>query len=113
MTMSPMYHCGKPCSTETHNATKLKTTDPTFCIYQSNYDGLTASNLESRSLISNHSFESGITVPDLESQLRIWNLVRMLSIFLESHIKFAFTIEIHKSRNLIGTLGSSEFRPKA
>ena len=31
----------------------------------------------------------------------------------ENSIVFAVTIVIHKSRNLIGTLGSSEFGPKA
>ena len=50
------------------------------------------------------------TMIALESKL---NLVRMLSVLQSNRnsIIFAVSIEIHKSRNLIGTLGSSELWP--
>ena len=42
-----------------------------FCIHQSNYDGITASNLEAWSHISNHALKSRSMVPYLKSQPRI------------------------------------------
>ena len=56
--------------------------DPNFCLHQSNDDGITASNLESRGNV------------------------------VSSSIIFAVTIVIHNICNLIGALGSSEFGPK-
>ena len=46
MMIGPLYPCGKPCYTGTDNETVKKLT-PFFCLHLSNYDGITASNLES------------------------------------------------------------------
>ena len=47
----------------------------------------------------------------MELRLGISNPVGILS-FLQSNRKLVVTKVIHKSRNLIGTLGGSEFGPK-
>ena len=81
MTMNPLYPCGKPCSTGTHNETVKKLTQ----------------------------FSAFINRIMMESRLRI-------SIPCQSNRKlyhiYTVTIVIHKSRNLIGTLGIAEFGPK-
>ena len=48
MPMSPVYLCGKLCSTGTHNETMKTTEKPAHAFHnrQWNYDGITASNLE-------------------------------------------------------------------
>ena len=85
--MSPLYPCGKPCSTGTRNETVKKLT-----------------------LFS--AIGNGIMV---ESLLRISNLVDMLSV-LQLNKKFLQIcrnyIVTHKSLNLIAPLGRSEFGPK-
>ena len=85
--MSPLYPCGKPFSTGTHNE-KEKKANPILIIHQSNCDGIMASKLESR----------GNVIPSSSIEYMV--------------NKFAITRIIHKSLNLIGTVGSSEFRPK-
>ena len=57
-----------------------------FCNHQGNYDGIRASNLKFRANFFNR---------------------------LETSITFAVAIVIHKSRNLIGTLGIAVFGPMA
>ena len=86
MTMNPLNPCVKPCSTGTHNETVKKLT----------------------------SFSAIINGILMESLLRISIPVAMLSGLQSDRnsITFAVTTVIHKSRNLIGTVGSSEFRPK-
>ena len=87
MTTSPLYPCGKPCSRGTNNV-KVK-------------------NLV--------LFSSIIKAIMMESRLRNSNPVGVVSI-LQSNRKFyhiyTVTIVIHKSRNLIGTVGSAKFGPK-
>ena len=86
MTMSSSYSRDKPCSTGTHSETVKKLT--LFCAI--------------------------INVIMMESRLLIPNPVKMLSVLQSNQnaITFIVAIVIHKSRNLIGTLGSSEFGPK-
>ena len=56
MTMSPMYPCGKPCSTGTHNETvKRMAQSPAFD--RSNHDRTTATTL-SRRLIEKTLYKS-------------------------------------------------------
>ena len=85
MTMSPLHPCGKPCSRGTHETVK---------------------NLPLFSSIIN-----GIMM-EVASNL---NPVGVFSV-LQSNQKFYYiytvTIVIHKSRNLIGTLGIAKFGPK-
>ena len=86
MTMSPLYPWGKPCSRWTHNNSEKL--DSIFFNHRWNYDGIMASN---------------------------FNPLREFSI-LQSNEKFyhiyAITIVIHKSRNLIYTVGIAKFGPK-
>ena len=94
--VSPLNPCGKSCSTGTRNETVKKLS--LFSAFdRSNYDEITASNLESRSLISNHGLNSRISSKCYQFFNRI-----------ENSITFAVTIVMHKSCNLIGTLRSSE-----
>ena len=98
--MSPLYLCGKPCSTGTQNETVKRLTLFSAFIRRIMIV-ITAPNLKSRSLISNPA----------------WNLecrsnVISFSSRIDSSIIFAMTIVIHAYRNLIGNLGSSEFGPK-
>ena len=58
----PFYRSSKPCSTGTHNETVKKLAlVPAFII--SNYDGITASYLESRLNVISCSIESKVTWP--------------------------------------------------
>ena len=83
--MSPLYPCSKPCSTGTHTETVKKLT----------------------------KFLAFINRIMMESLLRISDHSGTLSILQSNRnsITFALTIIIHKSCNLIGILGSSEFEP--
>ena len=87
MTMSPLYPSGKPCSRGTHNET-LKNLALFFCNYQWNDDGITPSNLNPVGVFS-----------ILQSNRKFYHI-------------YTVTIVIHKSRNLIGTVGISKFGPK-
>ena len=86
--VSSMYSYRRPCSTGTHDET-VKKAEPIFCIHQ---------------LII------------MESRPRISNLFQMFTVLQSNrkfhHIYLTVNIVIHKSRNLIGTLGSSEFGPR-
>ena len=62
---------------------------------------MTVLNLELRSLISNHDLESRIS----SECYHFFSRIKISTIF-------AVTTVIHKSRNMIGTLGSSEFGPE-
>ena len=86
MTMSPLYPCGKPCTTGPDNKTVKK---------------LTLFSAISIALRWNHGFKSRI----------LWEGYQLF-IRIENSITFAVTTVIDKSCNLIGTLGSSEFGPK-
>ena len=57
--------------------------------------------------MSIHGLESRITDCILESRPNVISS----SVGIENSMAFAATIVIHKSRNLFGTLGSSEFGP--
>ena len=84
MTMSPLYPCGKPSSTGTHNETVKKLT----------------------------LLFTFIDRTMVESWLRISNPVGMLLVLQSNRnfsIPFTVTAVIHKSCNLIGTLESFEF----
>ena len=85
MTMSPLYPCRKPCSRGTHNETVKNFA---FFSNQWNYDGLTASNLSPVGVFS-----------ILQSNRKFYHI-------------YTVTIVIHKSPNLIGTLGIAKFGPK-
>ena len=90
--MSPLYPCGKPCSTGTHNETMKKLT-----LFLSAF--ICRIMMESRPL-------------NIESRPRISSECCPFFNRIESSITFAVAIVIHKSCNLIGTLGRSEFGPK-
>ena len=84
MTIRPMYPCGKPCSKGTRNET--------------------VKNLALFSSIMN-----GIT---MESQLRIsisWESFQFFNQIKNSITFYTVTIVIHKSGNLIGTVGIAKF----
>ena len=85
MTMSLFYPSGKTSSTETHSEAVKKLT-----LFSASFNRIM-----------------------MESRIRILNSVGTLSLLQSSQyfITFAVTIVMHKSRNLIGTLGSSEFEP--
>ena len=83
MTMSLLYPCGKPCSTGTHNETVKKLT-----LFSKVINGITASNLNPVGVFS---------VP--QSNRKFYHICSV-------------TIVIHKSHNLVGTLGIAEFGPK-
>ena len=70
-------------------------------LIKSNYDGITASDLQSRSLISNHGPESRIS-PECD----------LFFERIENSIIFAVTKVLNKSCNLIDAAGSSEFELK-
>ena len=81
MTTSPLYPCGKPGLIVVHD--EAVKTDPIFCIHHGYYDRITALDLESRGNC-------------------IFNRI-------ENSIAFAVAIVIYKSRNLIGSLRTSQF----
>ena len=85
--MSPLFPCGKPCSRGTHNET-----------------------VKNSALFS--AIINGIMI---ENCLKSHNPVGVFSI-LQSNRNFlhiyTITIVIHKSRNLIGTVGIAKFGPK-
>ena len=83
---SPLYPCDKPSSTGTHNQTAKKLT--LSAAFRSRV------MMESRPLTSHPS-----------EYYMLFNRI-------ESPIIFNVTIAIHKSRNLIGTLGNLQFGPK-
>ena len=67
---------------------KQRKTWPSFFNHQSNYDGITASNLIPMGVFS-----------ILQSNRKFYHI-------------YTVTIVIHKSRNLIGTLTIAKFAPK-
>ena len=84
MTMSPLYPCGKLCSRGTHNETVKN-----LALFSSIIsDGITASNLNPVGVFS-----------ILQSNKKFYNI-------------YTVAIVIHKSPNLIGTLGIAKFGPK-
>ena len=87
--MSPLYPRGKPCSRGTHNETE-KNLDlgPIFFNHQCDCDGITASNLNPVEVFST-----------LQSNRKFYHI-------------YIVKIVIHKSRNLIGTVGIVKFGPK-
>ena len=84
MTMSPLYSCGKPCSKGTHTETMKNLALLSSVIN----DGITASNLNSMGVFS-----------ILQSNRKLYHI-------------YTGTIVMHKSRNLIGTVGIAKFGPK-
>ena len=88
MMMSPLYLCGKPCSTGTHNDTVKQLT-----LFSAVVNGIM---IESRLRIS---------VPWEWECFQFFNRT-------ENSITLVVTIVIHESRNLIGTLRIAEFGPK-
>ena len=85
--MSPLYPCGKPCSSGTHIETvkNLEKPGPIFFNYHWSYDGITASNLNPMGVFS-----------ILQSNRKFYQICTV-------------TIVIHKSCNLIGTVGVVRF----
>ena len=86
MKMGPLYPCGKPFSTGTHDNAIVKKLTQFFAL---------------------------INRIVKESRLRISNHIRMLSVLQSNQNSVIFChLVTCKSHNLIGTLGSSEFGPK-
>ena len=83
MTMSPLYPCGKPCSTETHNETVKN-----LALFSAIINGINGFESQSRGSVFNSSLESKF-----------------------DHI-YTVTKVIHKSCSLIGTQGTAECGPK-
>ena len=80
MTTSPLCPFGEPCSTRTHN----DLFSAFICIHKLYYDGIRASNLEARSLISNHGLES-----------RLWSECYQFFNRIKNSVIFAVTIVIN------------------
>ena len=83
MTMSPLYPCGRPCSRGTHNETVIN-----LALFSSIINGIM-----------------------MESRLRIsipWGSFKFFN-RIEIYNVYTVIIVIHKSRNLIGTLGIAKF----
>ena len=87
MMTSPLYPCSKPCSKGTNNET-VKNLALVSSIIKWNYDGIMALNL---------SPIEGF--PILQSNKKFYHIYTVI-------------IVIHKSRNMIGTVGIVKFGPK-